>query len=97
EAATVLDQALEGREELGDVVEVQTGRRLVEDEQGAFDAGGGKVGGEFDALGFAARERGGRLAESQVPEPDVVQDLQPVHQLGRGVEEVHRLAHGELE
>ena len=38
QAAAVLDQALEGREQLRDVVEVEAGGGLVEDEQRACDA-----------------------------------------------------------
>ena len=56
-----------------------------------------QVSRELDALRFAARERRGRLPEPQVPESDVVEHFEPVHQLRRRVEELHRFAHGELQ
>ena len=37
-------------------------------------AGGGEVPGEFDALGLAAGERGGGLAEADVAQADLVED-----------------------
>ena len=51
---------------------------------GAVDdgPGGGEVGGEFDALGFAAGERGGGLAEADVDEADLVEDVELVDDLG---------------
>jgi hypothetical protein len=45
-------------------------------------AGGGEVRGEFDALGFAAGERGGGLAEADVAEADLVEDVELVDDLG---------------
>ena len=45
-------------------------------------AGGGEVGGELDALGFAAGERGGGLAEADVAEADLVEDVELVDDLG---------------
>ena len=60
-------------EQLADVLEVQTGRRLVEDVDGP--AGGAllQLAGELDALRLAAGERRRRLAEADVAEPDVDQ------------------------
>ena len=52
---------------------------------------------QLDALRFAAGKRGGRLPEPQVAQPDIVQHLQALHQAGRRVEEIHRLAHRELQ
>ena len=45
-------------------------------------AGGGEVRGELDALGFAAGERGGGLAEADVAEADFVEDVELVDDLG---------------
>ena len=39
---------------------------------------GGEVGGELDALGFAAGERGGGLAEADVAEADLVEHVELV-------------------
>ncbi len=76
------DQPAERAEQLRDVVEVQAGRRLVEQEQRAArvdalrvrgDVVGcaGEVSGELQPLRFAAGERRHRLAEPQVVEADV--------------------------
>ncbi len=47
-------------------------------------AGGGEMRGEFDALGFAAGERGGGLAETDVAEADLVEDVELVDDFGGG-------------
>src|SRR6202021_210955 len=43
---------------------------------------GCEVGGEFDALGFAAGERRGGLAETDVAEADLVEDVELVDDFG---------------
>ena len=50
-----IDKALQHFEQLGDVVEVQARRRLVEDVEGAPGVGPPQFSGEFDTLGLAAR------------------------------------------
>ena len=92
-----LDQLAEGRQQLGDVVEVQAGRRLVEDVEQALAAERGQVRGDLDPLRLAARERRGRLAEPQIAETDLVEHLQPAQHLGRRAEEGERLAHRHVE
>jgi hypothetical protein len=59
----LLDQAMEQRQELAHVVEVQPGRRLVEQVDGAAGAALAELGRQLDALRLAARERGRGLAE----------------------------------
>src|SRR5262249_39020553 len=59
-----------------DVVEVEAGRRLVEEEERALRAaplrrGLGEMSRELQPLRLAAGERGHRLAEPQVLEPDL--------------------------
>ena len=70
------EQLAEGAHQPGDVVEVQAGRRLVEQEQRA--AGRrlaarrlGEEAGELQALRLAARQRRDRLSELHVLEADV--------------------------
>ena len=58
-----IDQPAEHVEQLGEVVEVQAGRRLVEQVERAAGVGPRQLGGQLDALGLAAGERRGRLAE----------------------------------
>ena len=72
----VIDQPFEGRQQLGDVVEVQAGSRLVADEERAFVGGLREMRRQLDALGFAARKRRGRLAQAQIAQADFVQQLQ---------------------
>ena len=78
--------------QLGDVVEVQAGGRLVEQEQRALlrqraGAGAdalrrlGEEAGQLQALRLAARERRHRLAELHVLEADVDDRLQHAHHL----------------
>ena len=56
-----------------------------------------QLGGQLDALRLAARERGRRLAEADVAEPDVVQRLELLLIGGHRLEEVERLRHRHLE
>jgi hypothetical protein len=81
--AAAVDQLAEGGQQLGDIVEVQAGGGLVEDVEDAAGLRGlgggvggahlGQVRGQLDALRLAAGERGGRLAQAQVAEADLVE------------------------
>ena len=77
---------------LRDVVEVQAGRRLVEQVERLAGVGPGQLGGQLHALGLAAGQRRRRLAERQVVEPDVAQRLQDAADLRDVVEQLERLA-----
>ena len=72
--------ALQHVEQLAVVPLVQTDRRLVEDVQ---DAGqpGADLGREPDALALAARKSRRGTVETEVSEPDVVQEPQPLPNL----------------
>src|SRR6516165_8254342 len=63
-----VDKALEDGEEFADVVEMQAGRGFVEDVHGPASLALRKLASKFDALGFAAREGGGGLAELHIAE-----------------------------
>ena len=76
-----VDQALQDVEQFADVVEVQAGGGLVEDVERAAGLAAAEFAGQLDALGFAAGERGGGLAELDVAEADVDQRLQLVPDL----------------
>ncbi len=69
-------EAVEDFEELADVVEVEAGGGLVEEVEGAAGLALGELAGELHALGFAAGERGGGLAEVDVAEADVDEGLE---------------------
>lgn len=70
----------------GDVGEVQAGGGFVEDVERSAGVAFGEFQGEFDALGFAAGEGGGGLAEADVAETYVHQGLQFARYGGDGVE-----------
>ena len=55
------------------IVKVKTGGGLVEQVESASGLALGKLPRQFHALGFAAGERGGGLAEMHVAETDVVE------------------------
>src|ERR1700730_19375222 len=59
-----LEEFAKRGEELGNVIEVQAGGRLVENVENAAIVGVREVRGELGALAFAAGERGGGLAET---------------------------------
>src|SRR5688572_24115535 len=63
-----VDQPVEQAEQVLDVGEVQAGGRLVEDVDVALL---GHLGGQLESLPLAAGQRGERLAEGQVAEPDI--------------------------
>ena len=70
-------QLLECREEARVVALMQADRGLIEDVEHA-DEPAADLGGQPDALGFAARERRGGPIECQIIEPHVDQEPQPV-------------------
>src|SRR5262249_2249725 len=87
----------EGVEELGDVVEVQAGGGLVEDVENALVFGAREMRGKFEALGLAAGEGGGGLAEAEVAETDFVKDAEFADDFGNVDEEGERFANSELQ
>ena len=68
-----VDEPVEQAEQLLDVGEVQAGGRLVEDVDAALLA---HVRGQLESLPLAAGQRGERLAEREVAEPDVGEPLE---------------------
>ena len=91
------EQLPERRQQLGDVVEMQPGGRLVEDVEQTLAAVRRQVRRDLDALRLSARQRRRRLAEPQVAEPDLVEHLQAPQHFRRAAEEGQRLADGEVE
>ena len=61
-------------DELGGVAGVEADAGLVEDVERA-DETGAERGGELDALGFAAGERGAEAVEREVVEADLVEEV----------------------
>src|SRR3954451_15796958 len=96
-AVTGLQQLLERGEQLRDVVEVQPGRRLVEDVEHAIAGLRREVRRDLDPLRFAAGQRGRGLTETQVAEADLVEHLKASQDFRRGAEERQRLADRHVE
>jgi hypothetical protein len=76
---------------------VEAGGRLVEDEEGLAGALLGELAGELDALGLAAGEGQGALAEGDVAEADVAEGLELLPDGGVVGEELAGVADGEVE
>ena len=100
------EQFAQCAQQAGDIVEVQAGGRLVEQKQRAALAAGlvqplargfGQEAGEFQALGFAARQGRHRLTEPQIIESDIFQRLQARSNLVIVGKKVQRLVHREVE
>ena len=92
-----VEERFEAIDELYDVGEMEAGGRFVEDEERAAVAFGGEVGGELEALRFAAGERGRGLADAEVVEADVDQALELRLQLAVAAEESEGFAGGHVE
>ena len=88
--AVVAQPVQHGQQQL-DVVEVQAGRRLVEDVERAPGVALGQLERELHALRLAAGERGRRLAERDVAEADVEQRRELARDRGHRLEERVRL------
>src|SRR5262245_2516437 len=68
-----INETLQDGEKLANVVEMQAGRRLVQQVERAAGFGASEFGGKLDPLRFAAAERRRGLAKRQIAETDVVQ------------------------
>src|SRR5438270_4625924 len=107
---TGVNESLKNLEQHCDVVEMQTGGRLVKDEQIAVRAFAIRfvigiprccqVANKLQPLRFAATERVQRLTESQITEADFIQNVERFgkrfHFTDLG-EKLNRLVHGQLE
>ena len=94
---TGLDQALQHDQQAAGVLEVQAGGRLVEQVHRVAGRALGQLGGQLHPLGFTTRQRGGRLAEAHVAEPDVDQRLQVTGDHRLGPEELEGLIDRQVE
>jgi hypothetical protein len=97
ERVTALGELRERAEEPLDVREVQSGRRLVEDEERVRLRVASEVRGELDALRLAGGQRAERLAELQVLEAHVDQRLKSLGDVGLVGEEPRRLRDREIQ
>src|SRR3984893_2553041 len=90
-------QPAEHFEQALDVVEVEPRCGLVEDVERAAGGPARQFLGELDALRFAARERGRRLAEMNVVQPDVAQGLELLTNRRHRAHKIDRVEHGQVE
>src|SRR5579862_5022500 len=97
DGSAALEKLAKRAEEFLNIVEVQAGGGLVENVQHAGIGGVHEMGGELEALGFAAGKRGGGLAEAEIAEADFLEDAQLAGDLGKAGEEVQGFADGEVE
>ena len=96
DGGAVLDELLQHADERFHVERVQPDGGLVEDEEGVVLAAA-HLAGELQALGFAAGKRWRGLAQSEVAQAQIVQDLQLVPHLLQVGERGKRLVNGESE
>ena len=89
-------EPLEYGQELSDVVEVKPRGRFIKDVEGVSGWATAKLTGEFDALGFAAGERGTGLSKLHVVETDVADTGQHPMDFRMSLEEIDRLFDGEI-
>ncbi|MNT06822.1 hypothetical protein D3C72_1415040 [compost metagenome] len=87
DGVAVVDQFLKHLQQLAGVLEMQAGRRLVEDVEGLAGGAAGQFLGQLDPLGLAARQGGGRLADLDVAQTHALQRQHLVTDRGHGVEE----------
>ena len=92
-----LEQFAKRGEKFGDVLEVQAGGGLVEDIEDAVIFRPRKIGSQLEALRFAARKRGCRLAEAKITEADFVEHAQLGNDFGNTGEKSQGFARGHLE
>lgn len=70
---TFVDESLQHQQQLVHVFEVQAGGGLVENVDCLAGGTSLQLGGQLHALGFATRQRGGWLSETDISQPDVHQ------------------------
>ena len=92
-----LHQLVQHVEQLCHVVKMKPGGGLVQNVKRAAGSALAQLLGEFDALGFAARERVGLLADMDVAEADLLQGREHVADARHGLEERRRLVDGHVE
>ena len=80
-----------------DVVEVEAGGGFVEEIERAAGGALGEFLGELDALGFAAGQRGGLLADLDVAEADALQRIHLVAHGRHGAEEFGGFVDGHVQ
>ena len=97
DGVALFDQRVEDFEEFADVLEVEAGGRFVEDVERLAGGSTREFLGEFDALGFAAAERGRLLADLDVAQAHFLKHRHLVADAGDRLEELDRVLDGHVE
>jgi hypothetical protein len=93
----LVDESIEHIQQLARVLEMQPGRRLVQDVEGAPGTPARQLAGELDPLGFSSAQGGCRLTELDVSESDRLQGPELVGDRGKVLEQRQRLIDREIE
>ncbi len=93
-AVALVHQPVEHCQQFPHIVEVQAGRRLIENIDGATGRPALEFCGELDPLRLASRQRRRGLAESDIPQTDVNQGLEVAVDAGNGFEKFGGLFNG---
>ena len=91
---TLTDQAVQRFQQHVDIPVMQTRGRFIEDEDRRVTLFGRQEGRQLHTLTLTARKRTAALAQLHVADADILQRLQPLHDLGAGrilAEELHGL------
>ena len=91
------NKAAQNVHEDADVLEMETGGGLVEDIDGTAGIALRQLGGKLDALALTTREGGGRLAELDIAEADILDGLDLAKDVGDVLEELAGLVDGHIE
>src|SRR5208337_3721665 len=86
----------ESGQQLGDIVKMESCGGFIKNVEDAAVFRARKVGGEFEALRFAAGKRGGGLAEAEIAKTNLVEDAKFRDDLGEIHEEGQGFAHGHV-
>ena len=97
DGVTQTHQTLENFEQLPHIVEVQPGGGFIEQIERAPGLAAAQLARQFDPLRLSSRERGRRLPQVDVAQPDVVQRLELGLDLRDVLEQRQRVFHGRIQ
>ncbi len=97
DAGASIEQSLKGLEQDTNVLEVESGGGLIEEEQGAFRIRAAHVSGQLETLRLSSRQGVHRLAEPKVAELHLGESQKRRDDLAFATEELQSLIDGERE
>src|SRR4029077_10060372 len=92
---SAIQEFAKGRQELLNVVEMQSRGGLVENVKNAGIGGVNEMSGELQPLGFASGKRGGRLPQAQISQAYLIENLEFGNHARHAGEEMQGFAHGQ--